>query len=120
MEWVLLLIAGFFGFLISLICFFSYYKFAINKESIGIIKNAKKVSEQLKQDKILQAKEKFLELKVEHEKVINSRQKKIIDKESKIKVRENSLNKNLEKISKKETALKIEKDEFEKISCVKS
>ncbi len=76
MEWVLFLIAVFFGFFISSICSFAYYKFAINKESIGIIKNAKKVSEQLKQDKILQAKEKFLELKVEHEKVINSRQKK--------------------------------------------
>ena len=114
MEWGLLLIAVFFGFLISLICSFAYYKFAIKKESIGIIKNAKKVSEQLKQDKILQAKEKFLELKVEHEKVINNRQKKILEKESKIKEREKNVNKNFEKINRRESTLKKEKDEFEK------
>tara|TARA_Y100000589_G_scaffold83453_2_gene77436 strand:- start:3689 stop:5230 length:1542 start_codon:yes stop_codon:yes gene_type:complete len=114
MEWVLFLIAVFFGFFISLIISFAYYKFAINKESIGIIKNAKKVSEQLKQDKILQAKEKFLELKLEHEKVINNRQKKILDKESKIKEKEKSLSKNFEEISRKKLDLKIEKDEFEK------
>ena len=114
MEWVLFLIAVFFGFFISLILSFAYYKFAINKESIGIIKNAKKVSEQLKQDKILQAKEKFLELKLEHEKVINNRQKKILDKESKIKEKEKSLSKNFEEISRKKLDLKIEKDEFEK------
>ena len=114
MEWGLFLIAVFFGFFISLICSFAYYKFAINKESIGIIKNAKKVSEQLKQDKILQAKEKFLELKVEHEKVINNRQKKILEKESKIKEREKNVNKNFEKINRRESTLKKEKDEFEK------
>ena len=114
MEWGLFLIAVFFGFFISSICSFAYYKFAINKESIGIIKNAKKVSEQLKQDKILQAKEKFLELKVEHEKVINSRQKKILEKESKIKERENNANKNFEKIKRRESNFKKEKDEFEK------
>ena len=114
MEWGLFLIAVFFGFFISSICSFAYYKFAINKESIGIIKNAKKVSEQLKQDKILQAKEKFLELKVEHEKVINSRQKKILEKESKIKERENNVNKNFEKIKRRESNFKKEKDEFEK------
>ena len=114
MEWGLFLIAVFFGFFISSICSFAYYKFAINKESIGVIKNAKKVSEQLKQDKILQAKEKFLELKVEHEKVINSRQKKILEKESKIKERENNVNKNFEKINRRESNFKKEKDEFEK------
>ena len=114
MEWGFFLIAVFFGFFISLICFFTYYKFAINKESIGIIKNAKKVSEQLKQDKILQAKEKFLELKVEHEKVINNRQKKLLEIESKIKEKEKNVNKNFEKINRREFTLKKEKDEFEK------
>ena len=70
MDWVLFFIAILFGFFVASIAFFIYYKYAINKEGISIIKNAKKVSEQLKQDKILQAKEKFLELKVDHENVI--------------------------------------------------
>ena len=46
----------------------------VNKgKAISIIDEAKKKAEQIKKDKILQAKEKFLELKSEHEKVINQR-----------------------------------------------
>jgi len=114
MDWVFFLIAILVGFIISSVFFFIYYKYGIKKEGIEIIKNAKKVSEQLKQDKILQAKEKFLELKVEHENVINNREKKIFEKESKAKEKEKSLNKNLERVSRKELTLKNEKDEFDK------
>jgi len=37
------------------------------KEALDIIKNAKVEAENIKKDKIFQAKEKFLELKAEHE-----------------------------------------------------
>lgn len=47
------------------------------KEADTIIKNAKVEGENIKKDKIFQAKEKFLELKAEHEKVIVSKDKKI-------------------------------------------
>ena len=108
MDWMLVLIAILLGFFIALVVFFIYYKYAIKKEGIEIIKNAKKISEQLKQDKILQAKEKFLELKVKHENVINNREKKIFEKESKTKEREKFLNKNLERVNRKELNLKNE------------
>ena len=114
MDWVLFLIAIFFGFFIAAIVFFIYYKYAIKNEGIEIIKNAKKVSEQLKQDKILQAKEKFLELKVEHEHVINNREKKIFEKEARIKEKEKGLNKNLERVNRKELSLKRETEDFDK------
>ena len=39
-------------------------------QSIKILKDARKTAEQIKTDKILQAKEKFIELKTAHEKVI--------------------------------------------------
>ncbi|MEH6407765.1 MAG: Rnase Y domain-containing protein, partial [Leeuwenhoekiella sp.] len=48
-------------------------------EADHILKEAKNEGESIKKDKILQAKEKFLELKTEHEKVILSRDKKISD-----------------------------------------
>lgn len=80
----------------------------------------KKITEQLKKDKILQAKEKFLELKVEHEKTINSREKKIIEKESRIREKEKEFSKNLEKANRRETTLKTEKAEFDKkVSALK-
>ncbi len=46
------------------------------KDALSIIKEAKNEGERLKKDKIFQAKERFLELKAEHEKVILSKEKK--------------------------------------------
>ena len=40
------------------------------REASSILKNAKSEGENIKKDKIFQAKEKFLELKAEHEKVL--------------------------------------------------
>lgn len=53
------------------------------KEAASIVKEAKAEGESIKKDKILQAKEKFIELKSEHEKVILSRDKKINEAEKK-------------------------------------
>ena len=47
------------------------------KQASSIIKTAKTDAEVLKKDKVLQAKEKFIELKAEHEKVILSRDRKV-------------------------------------------
>ncbi|MGB0304705.1 MAG: Rnase Y domain-containing protein, partial [Flavobacteriaceae bacterium] len=47
----------------------------------GILKEAKVDAETMKKEKILQAKEKFIELKAEHEKVILSRDKKMAEAE---------------------------------------
>ena len=52
---------------------------ATKKETNSLLKEAKIEAEALKKDKILQAKEKFIELKSEHEKVILNREKKISD-----------------------------------------
>jgi ribonucrease Y len=51
------------------------------KEAASILKEANHEGESLKKDKILQAKEKFIELKSEHEKVILSRDKKMAEAE---------------------------------------
>ncbi len=67
------------------------------KEAASKLKEAKLTAENVKKDKILQAKEKFIELKSEHEKVIFARDKKITDAEKRIKDKETSLNKEIEK-----------------------
>ena len=69
---------------------------SIERKSENILKDAEKASEQIKKDKILQAKEKFIELKSEHEKFINSRNQKISDLESKAKEKDSKLNQRLE------------------------
>ncbi|MGA8853518.1 MAG: ribonuclease Y [Christiangramia sp.] len=67
------------------------------KEAAGILKEAKAEGESIKKDKILQAKEKFIELKSEHEKVILSRDKKINDAEKRIKDKESHVSNELGK-----------------------
>ena len=75
----------------------------INKvKASSIIQEAKKKADQIKKDKILQAKEKFLELKSEHEKVINQRNQKMVNAESRVKDKENKLNQRLGEFNKKE------------------
>ena len=74
---------------------------SIERKSENILKDAKKASEQIKKDKILQAKEKFIELKSEHEKFINSRNQKISDLESKAKEKDAKLNQRLEESKRK-------------------
>ena len=67
------------------------------KSSQGIIKDAKKEGESLKKDKMLQAKEKFIELKAEHEKVILSRDKKMAEAEKRTRDKESSVSSELSK-----------------------
>ncbi len=67
------------------------------KEAAGIIREAKAEGESIKKDKILQAKEKFIELKSEHEKVILARDKKINDAEKRIKDKESHVSNELGK-----------------------
>ena len=126
-----------------------YEKYSLSKtilnakaEAQKIIKSSKIEAENLKKDKIFQAKERFLELKSEHEKHIlakerdlNEIQKKIKDKESLV-TRElitnkknnqslsdkiNSLNKKIELFDKKNLQLeKVHKDQIGKLEKISS
>ncbi len=57
----------------------------------NIIKEAETEAEMIKKDKILQAKEKFLQLKSEHEKIIGDKNLKLTQAESRFKQRESDL-----------------------------
>ena len=67
------------------------------KEAASIIKEAKKEGENIKKDKIFQAKEKFLELKAEHEKVIIGKDKKIAEAEKRTRDKESQISSELAK-----------------------
>ena len=67
------------------------------KESEAILKNAKIEGESIKKDKIFQAKEKFLELKAEHEKVIIGKDKKINEAEKRTRDKESQISNELAK-----------------------
>ncbi|MBE0393096.1 ribonuclease Y [Flavobacterium sp. PL002] len=70
------------------------------KEASSILKDAKVEAENIKKDKILQAKEKFIELKSEHEQVILSRDKKVAEVEKRIRDKESQISNELSKTKK--------------------
>ena len=67
------------------------------KEAKSILKEAEKDAEQIRKDKIFQAKEKFLELKAEHEKVILAKDKKMAEAEKRIRDKESEVGSDLKK-----------------------
>ena len=82
------------------------------KEAISIIKNAEKDGESLKKDKMLQAKERFIELKSEHEKVINSRERKMVEAEKRTRDKESQVYSELAKSKKANEELENKKKSY--------
>jgi ribonuclease Y len=70
------------------------------KEALSILKDANLEAENIKKDKILQAKEKFIELKSEHEQVILARDKKVAEVEKRIRDKESQVSNELSKVKK--------------------
>jgi ribonuclease Y len=77
-----------------------------------ILKEAELQGENLKKDKILEAKEKFLKMKQEFEDEANRRKNQIISNEQKIKQREGQLSRELEQIKRKESELEEDKKDL--------
>lgn len=83
------------------------------KKAANIIQDAKKEGEGIKKDKIFQAKEKFLELKAEHEKVIINKDKKIAEAEKRTRDKESQVSNELSKNKKLNLGLEEKIKEFE-------
>ncbi|HEV9036341.1 MAG TPA: ribonuclease Y [Puia sp.] len=65
-----------------------------------IVSDAQTSAESLKREKQLEAKEKFVQLKAEHDKEVLDRNRKINDSEARIKQKEQSINQKLENLDK--------------------
>jgi len=70
------------------------------KEAASIIKDANFEAENIKKDKILQAKERFIELKSEHEQVILARDKKVAEVEKRVRDKESQISNELARAKK--------------------
>lgn len=86
------------------------------KSASGIIRDAKQEGESIKKDKILQAKEKFIELKSDHEKVIVSRDRKIADAEKRTRDKESQISNELSKNKKLNKELEFKTAQFDERS----
>ena len=110
------IIVGIIALVVGAIVGMLFSKSSLNSKAKFIIEDAKKNAENLvekanvqaesiKKEKNLQAKEKFLELKSQHDADIQSREKKMQDVEKRLKDKEHKLNDELTKTSKLEKDL---------------
>ncbi len=83
------------------------------KEAASILKDANLEAENIKKDKILQAKEKFIELKAEHEQVILSRDKKVAEVEKRIRDKESQVSSELAKAKKSSEEFETKSKEYD-------
>jgi ribonuclease Y len=75
---------------------------AIERKRDVLLKEAMDKAEVVKKEKILQAKEKFLQLKGEHEKFIHEKNEEISRNENRIKQKEGTINQKVEEFAKKQ------------------
>lgn len=81
------------------------------KEKENLIKEAEVKSEAVKQEKILQAKEKFLQLKTEHDKSVQEKNLHLSQLEIKTKQKESEINKKVEDLNRKDKELETTKQQ---------
>lgn len=86
----------------------------LKSKSQDIIKEAEIKAEILKKDKLLEAKERFLQLKTEHDKEITNRNQQILKEENKIKQQEQSIKQKLENAQRKDAELDSIKQTLQK------
>ncbi|MEO7081013.1 MAG: Rnase Y domain-containing protein, partial [Flavobacteriales bacterium] len=85
----------------------------MKKRSTGILRKAEAEGEAVKKEKILQAKEKFLQMKEEHERDAFEKDKRIQLGLEKHKQREQQLSRQQQEITHKEKALAAEKQDLD-------
>ena len=78
-----IIITGVIALAVGFILGYLLINMTLKYRSKNIIKEAEAEAEVIKKDKILQAKEKFLQIKAEHEKQVNARNSKILLAENK-------------------------------------
>ena len=101
MNIVSLLIGFIVGAALALAAYILIRKSILKGKRDEILEKAEIEAEKIKNDKILQAKEKFLNLKAEHEEYVNNKNAQIRDAESRVKQKENTLNQKMGELDRK-------------------
>ena len=101
MNIVSLLIGFIVGAALALAAYILIRKSILRGKRDEILEKAEIEAEKIKNDKILQAKEKFLNLKAEHEEYVNNKNAQIRDAESRVKQKENTLNQKMGELDRK-------------------
>ena len=101
MNIVSLLVGFVAGAVVALAAYILIRRSILKGKKEEIIEKAEIEAEKIKNDKILQAKEKFLSLKSEHEEYINGKNAQLRETESRVKQKENTLNQKMNEVDRK-------------------
>lgn len=93
------------GLLIGAGAGYSFFRYVLKKKYLRMIDNAQKEAEVIKEKKLLEVKEKFLNKKAELEKEVQQRNQRILQAENKLKQRELGLNQRQEELSRRKQEL---------------
>lgn len=112
MEPVSIVIGVVIGIVVGVAIAYFLLSKGINSKKESLLKEAKLEAETIKKDKILQAKEKFLSLKEDHEKTINNRNRKLQERENKFNQKDKNLNKKIDEYNRKDKDVNRLKDQL--------
>jgi len=112
-EMIQLFTTGLIALLVGGVLTYILVQISLKRKSNNIIKEAMAEAEVIKKDKILQAKEKFLHLKTEHEKQINAKNNKILASENRVKQKEATLNQKNDEFNRKKTEVEAIKENLD-------
>ena len=122
MDFVSLLIGFVAGAVIALAAYIVIRRSILKGKRDEIIEKAEVEAEKIKNDRILQAKEKYLSLKSEHEKMVNESNARIRDAETRVRQKENTLNQKIgdndrksRELDAQKAAVKAREDEFDRL-----
>ena len=102
MEIMIYVIVGVAGIIIGGLITGTILNKALERKRDSLLKEAMDKAEVMKKEKILQAREKFFQLKSEHEKYINEKNNELGRSETRFKQKESALNQRIEELSKRQ------------------
>lgn len=95
---------------------FKRQEIAAQNKAKKILKEAEQAGEHLKKQRQLEAKEKFLQLKAEHEKETNQKNNALNQRENSIRQKEQSLNQKLENLNREKQELENQRKNLERLT----
>ena len=105
-------IAAIAGAVIGIAIYIVVVRLVAKGHADAIIEKANAEAENIKQQKIFQAKEKFLQLKSEHDKYVNNKNSELKDRENNIKSREGQLNQQAGELNRRQRDLESQKGQL--------
>jgi ribonuclease Y len=101
MDILMILIIGVSGIVVGGVLTSTVLRKAMDRKRDMLLKEAMEKAEMIKKDKILQAKEKFLQLKAEHEKFVHEKNDEIAKSDNRLKQKEALLTTKVDELQKK-------------------